>query len=223
MFLHPVYFTARPRRLQVVSRLRTAIARVVPLPGHFVGDTENYTAGEVSAPVCWLPNRVIGVPGKTTVFNTIWLNERVKQDLPAELVAYIFLHEHGHATRSAFDRLRFVSLTIGLAVIAAALVCFAITVGVIALFASVYSVVQGAIVVVVSLGLAAVAGEGYRRVVQHEELRAELNVVQELGPIEYRRRHAAFEERRDRGVISRIRRHLLYPSPDTVVTEFRNQ
>lgn len=199
------------------------LARFLPIPGRFVGHTAEYSVGETSATVCWLPDSTIRTPGKTTIFNTIWLNERVKEDLPTELVDYIFLHENGHARRSRLNRLKFLVLALSLALTFVVAFCLTIAVGVEAVSNPVYSLETVAIVVIIGFSLAALAGEGHRRVLWNEELRAELNVAQALGPDEYQRRHDRFEELRDRRALGTLRRRLFYPSADEVVTTFQSQ
>ncbi|MBX0296991.1 hypothetical protein [Haloarcula nitratireducens] len=164
-----------------------------------------------------MPNAVIGTPGKTTIFNTIWVNERVKDELPAELIEYLILHEHGHASRSVAVRLKFLVLTVGLAVTTVALLFLTMIVGTTAVFNPMYSLVQGAIVVIIGLVFATFAATGYRQVRWNEELRAERNALRGLGPAEYRRRHDQFERLRNRGIIEQLKRRLFYPTVDEVV------
>ena len=197
--------------------LLKALARLLPIPGRFVGHTNEYSVGETSATVCWLPNSTIRTPGKTTILNTIWLNERVKEDFPSDLVEHLFLHEHGHARRSRLGRLKFLLLALGFALAFAVMFCLTVAFGVEAVSNPVYPLETVGIVVMISLGITVLAGEGHRRVLWNEELRAELNVVRVLGSDEYRRRYDQFEARRDRGVVGRLRRRLFYPSADEVV------
>ncbi|MCD2200632.1 hypothetical protein LPA44_12085 [Halobacterium sp. KA-4] len=170
-----------------------------------------------------MPDEVIGAPGKTTIFNTIWLNERVKCDLSTELVEYLFLHEHGHASRSPTARLKFIVLTVSLASLTVGFICLTIAVGVIGVLDPIYSLVQGAIAVLIGIVFATLTGKGYLRVIRNEELHAELNVVHELGTEEFRRRHELFEETRDRGPIEVLQRRLFYPTMDMVVAASQDQ
>jgi len=199
------------------------LAQLLPLPGRFVGHTAEYSVGETSASVCWLPDTTIRTPGRTTIFNTIWLNERVKEDFPTELVDYLFLHEHGHARRSRLGRLKFLLLALGFGLAFVVAFCLTVAFGVEAVSNSVYSLETGIIAVTVGVGITLLAGEGYRRVLWNEELRAELNVVRALGSDEHRRRYERFEEQRDRGVLGRLRRQLFYPNADEVIATARNQ
>jgi hypothetical protein len=56
---------------------------------------------------------MMNAPGKTTVFNRIQLNQRLRREFPEDLVEYTFLHERGHANRGGAGRISFLISTIG--------------------------------------------------------------------------------------------------------------
>lgn len=206
-----------------MNRIISLLVSLFPVPGRYIGEQKEFSVGDVQATVYWIPDSVLDSLGRATMSNNIWLNERVTDDLPTELVEYLFLHEHGHARRSLAGRLQFYALATLTTVGTLGLALLTMSVAVTALWNPIYSVSQGVAGLLLCLMLTLAAGAAYRHVMRTEELRAELNVVQALGPEEYRRRHQKFEDYRDRGLRAKLRRRLLYPTDDTVIERYENR
>lgn len=95
------------------------------LPARWTREGTVFHVQGVSATVHWLPTGEMNSLGRTTVLNTIYLDERIKREYPHHVVEYVVLHELGHASRSrAFrtkhfgTRIILAILTVGLGLLA---------------------------------------------------------------------------------------------------------
>lgn len=134
------------------------LASLFPVPGRYIGEQEAFSVGDVQATVYWIPDNVLHVPGRATVLNNIWLNERARDDLSPELLEYLFLHEHGHAQRSLWGLLKLYTLALLFGLGTVGLALLTIAVGVAALWNPVFSLTDGAGALFVCLVLTLLVG-----------------------------------------------------------------
>lgn len=186
------------------------------LPSVYIGRKSEIEAAGISEQIYWIPAYIMSAPAKTTVFNTIRLNENLTERYPRDVVEYIFLHEQGHATRSRMSRVWFLLRTTSTFIAAGLSVVFVVTFG---LFAATNPTLYVAGLLVLSLCQLTVFSWLFCRVKFKEELRAEQYVLNKLGEDEFRRRSEMYEEVASRSWDSRFRKRLFYPSVETVISE----
>lgn len=188
------------------------------LPAKWTQEGSEFCVQGESATVYWVSAESEEKMGKTTVFNTIYLNEQLKSAYPHHLVEYVVLHEMGHASQSRRSRIKHYTLTILFFVLAAIL-------GALAVFFATKSLkadpaLSGALSVVVLLA-AVFSAETFRRKRQEEELQAELNALDTLGVAEFARRRGEIEQKHKRGIFDKLTRALFYPTLADILSEHK--
>jgi hypothetical protein len=197
-----------------MKSFKTLLARRLPIPSDWVGEKSEFAAAGDSGDVYWIPEQMMNAPGKTTVFNRIQLNQRLRREFPEDLVEYTFLHERGHANQGVAGRISFLISTIGS--LSVSVVFFGLALLLVA------SAVSNPTLPTVGagisfFGLSSLFGWLFCRARKNEELRAEWYALDRLGEAEFRRRYQLWEEKADRSLWGRLQRRFFYPELETVL------
>ena len=203
--------------MSIIQRTKIALLRsLFFIPSAWIGRKSEIKAAGVSEQVYWIPANMMRSLGRATVFGTIRLNENLTERFLQDVVEYVFLHERGHSNRS-FARLVWFIIGTTLTLLSAMLS------GVFLVIFSLFAVGNITLQVVGLLGLSVclliIFSWLHCRIKFNEELRAEKYALNHLGEDEFRQRSETAEEIVNRSWWNQLRRRLLYPSVETVISE----
>lgn len=180
-----------------------------------VSREELYEAYGEEKKVFWVEADQWPLAGQCTPFGTILLNDSKLQDLPKEVVDYIFLHEVGHSKLSRILSLGSVVIRIPLMFIAILGIPFFISRWLAFLVSrpqisqlATYSIAVLIVDSLILLPLIVISwlDEGY----------AELFAISKMGQTAYRRSLEMKREHSNRGVITRVL-SILYPPSSLII------
>jgi hypothetical protein len=186
------------------------------IPSAWIGRKSEFKAAGLSEQVYWIPANMMRSLGRATVFDNIRLNENLTERFPQDVVEYIFLHERGHTNRNFARLVWFIlgtTLTLLTAMLSGAFVI------VFTLFAVRNLTLQVVGLLGLSVCLLIIFSWWHCRIKFKEELRAEKYALNHLGENEFRRRSETLEGMVNRSWWNQLRRRLLYPSVDKVISE----
>jgi len=190
------------------------------IPSAWIGRKSEINAAGDSGQVYWIPDNIMRSQGRATVFGTIRLNENLTERFPQDVVEYVFLHERGHSNRS-FARLVWFILGTTLTLLIAML--SGLFVFIFSLFAVENLTLQVVGLIGISVCLLIIFSWLHCRIKFNEELRAEKYALNYLGEEEFRQRSETAEEIVKRSWWNQLRRRLLYPSVETVISEHEDR